>query len=108
MTTASFVATFTCIVATFATVGCDSPAPRKDVNAGEVGSDNQRWSRRLQCRQIAQAKIAADETAQQEAASRGQNRLLIFAPEYCYSETLNTCICDEHWIGDVYKYRAVV
>ena len=32
----------------------------------------------------------------------------MFAPEYCYSETLNTCICDEHWIGNIYEYRAVV
>ena len=31
----------------------------------------------------------------------------MFAPEYCYQEALNTCICDEHWIGDVYEYRAV-
>lgn len=39
---------------------------------------------------------------------RGEHRLMLFAPEYCYHETLNSCICDEHWIGDVYEYRAVV
>ena len=100
------VAMGTWLVATLAAFSCDSP-PRRDVSTS-TASESLRWSRRLQCRDVAQAKLAADEKEQESAARRGENRLLKFAPEYCYNQTLNTCICDEHWIGDLYEYRAVL
>jgi hypothetical protein len=106
MVRARFATAFTFVLSALTALSC-APSPPQDANT-TTAADDQRWSRRLQCREAAQAKLAAEEQSQREAESRGEHRLLMFAPEYCYSETLNTCICDEHGFGDGREYRAVV
>src|SRR5438067_6984598 len=66
------------------------------------------WARRLKCQELGRAKVASDDSQEREARRRGEASLLRFPGEYCYNESLDTCICDEHWIGDLYEYRRVV
>ena len=78
------------IVATL--FGCGG-SPKVDAGAPNDRklTENERWARRLKCQEIGSARERADDAAQRNA----KTPYILLRPQYCYSETLNTCIYEE-------------
>jgi hypothetical protein len=62
-------------------------------------TEGERWNRKLKCRELGDAtERAANATAANVEHRNPRAGYTLLAPEYCFNETLNTCIYEEGFI----------
>jgi hypothetical protein len=69
--------------------------------------ERDRWERRTKCRDLAEVKLRAWNERQRDEERRGARPLTLLRREFCFNTTLNTCIYDEHWVGDTFDHEEI-
>jgi len=89
---------------------CNKPAPNTATEKGHQQlTESDRWSRRLKCRDLGSARETAAFAEQRDSARRDpKDQYIVLRAEYCYNETLNTCIFEQGIIGSGYQSLEVI